>query len=74
MYGSIVLGEPHQYTEAEFHKKNQLKHRVPKGDKYDIKPGGTKWAYPIESYKKFDKPKKLSDSPEYKNSFQARQA
>ena len=74
VYGSIVLGEPHQYTEAEFHKKkNQLKHRVPVGDKYDIKPGGTKWAYPIESHKKFDKPKKLSDSTEYKNSFQARQ-
>ena len=74
VYGSIVLGEPHQYTEEEFHqKKNQLKHRVPVGDEYDIKPGGTKWAYPIESYKKFDKPKKLSDSTEYKNSFQARQ-
>ena len=74
VYGSIVLGEPHKYTEAEFHnRKNQLKHRVPKGDKYDIKPGETKWAYPIESYKKFDEPKKLSDSPEYKNSFQARQ-
>ena len=74
VYGSIVLGEPHKYTEADFHeKKNQLKHRVPKGDKYDIKPGGIKWAYPIESYNKFDKPKKLSDSKEYKNSFQARQ-
>ena len=74
VYGSIVLGEPHQYTEAEFHKKkNQLKHRVPVGDKYDIKPGGTKWAYPIESYNKFDEPKKLSESTEYKNSFQARQ-
>lgn len=74
VYGSIVLGEPHKYTEAEFHKKeNRLKHRVPIGDEYDIKPGGIKWAYPIESYKKFDKPKKLSDSTEYKNSFQARQ-
>lgn len=74
VYGSIVLGEPHQYTEEEFRKKkNQLKHRVPVGDVYDIKPGGTKWAYPIESYKKFDKPKKLSDSKEYRNSFQARQ-
>lgn len=74
VYGSIVLGEPHKYTDAEFHqKKNQLKHRVPVGDKYDIKPGGIKWAYPIESYKKFDAPKKMSDSTEYKNSFQARQ-
>ena len=73
-YGSIVLGEPHKYTEAEFHKlENQRKHRVPKGDKYDVKPGGTKWAYPIESYSKFDKPKKLSESKEYMNSFQARQ-
>lgn len=74
VYGSIVLGEPHKYTEAEFHKlENQKKHRVPKGDEYDVKPGGIKWAYPIESYKKFDKPKKLSDSKEYKNSFQARE-
>ena len=74
VYGSVVLGEPHQYTEEEFHKiENQKKHRVPKGDEYDVKPGGTKWAYPIESYNKFDKPKKLSDSTEYKNSFQARQ-
>ena len=74
VYGSIVMGKPHKYTEAEFHKReNQRKHRVPKGDEYDIKPGGIKWAYPIESYKKFDKPKKLSDSTEYKNSFQARQ-
>ena len=74
VYGSIVMGEPHKYTEAEFHKReNQLKHRVPKGDEYDVKPGGIKWAYPIESYNKFDKPKKLSDSTEYKNSFQARE-
>jgi hypothetical protein len=74
VYGTIVLGEPHKYTESEFHKRqNQLKHRVPKGDEYDIKQGGIKWAYPIESYSKFDKPKKLSDSKEYKNSFQARQ-
>ena len=74
VYGSIVLGEPHQYTAKEFHdKENQKKHRVPKGDKYDIKPSGTKWAYPIESYKKFDKPQKLSESKDYKNSFQARQ-
>ena len=74
VYGSIVLGEPHKYTEAEFHKReNQRKHRVPTGDEYDIKPGGIKWAYPIESYKRFDKPKKLSDSTEYKNSFQARE-
>lgn len=75
VYGSVVFGEPHKYTEAEFHKlENQKKHRVPKGDKYDIKKGGIKWAYPIESYNKFDKPKKLSDSKEYKNSFQAREA
>ena len=74
VYGSIVLGEPHQYTAEEFHKaENQKKHRVPKGDKYDIKQGGTKWSYPIESYTKFDKPKKLSESKEYKNSFQARE-
>ena len=74
VYGSIVLGEPHKYTEEDFHKKeNQRKHRVPNGDQYDIKPGGIKWAYPIESYNKFDKPKKLSDSTEYKNSFQARE-
>ena len=74
VYGSIVMGEPHKYTSEEFHdKKNQLKHRVPVGDEYDIKPGGIKWAYPIESYKKFDEPKKLSESTEYKNSFQARQ-
>ena len=74
VYGSIVLGEPHKYTAEEFHKiENQKKHRVPKGDEYDVKPGGTKWAYPIESYNKFDKPQKLSDSKEYKNSFQARQ-
>lgn len=74
VYGTIVMGEPHKYTEEDFHKReNQLKHRVPKGDEYDIKKGGIKWAYPIESYKKFDKPKKLSDSKEYKNSFQARQ-
>ena len=74
VYGSIVLGEPHLYTYEEFHlPENQEKHRVPIGDKYDIKEGGTKWAYPIESYKKFDAPKKLSDSKEYKNSFQARQ-
>ena len=51
VYGSIVLGDPHKYTEADFHKKeNQKKHRVPKGDDYDIKKGGIKWAYPIESY------------------------
>lgn len=74
VYGTIVLGEPNKYTESEFHKaENQRKHRVPKGDEYDIKPGGIKWSYPIESYSKFDKPKKLSDSKEYKNSFQARQ-
>ena len=74
VYGKIVLGEPHKYTEEEFHKlENQKKHRVPKGDEYDVKPGGTKWAYPIESYERFDKPKKLSDSKEYMNSFQARQ-
>ena len=74
VYGSVVLGEPHKYTEAEFHKKeNQRKHRVPIGDEYDIKQGGIKWAYPIESYNKFDKPKKLSESNEYKNSFQARE-
>ena len=74
VYGSIVLGEPHKYTAEAFHQKeNQLKHRVPVGDKYDVNPGGTKWAYPIESYKKFAQPKKLSDSTEYKHSFQARQ-
>lgn len=74
VYGTIVLGEPHKYTEEEFHKlENQKKHRVPKGDEYDVKPGGSKWAYPIESYERFNKPKKLSDSKEYMNSFQARQ-
>ncbi len=74
VYGEVVFGEPHKYTAEEFHKReNQLKHRVPAGDTYDIKDGGTKWAYPIVEYTKYSKPRKLSDSKDYKYSYQARQ-
>jgi len=74
VYGSIVLGEPHKISAEDFHKReNQLKHRVPKGDTYDVKEGGFKWAYPIESYNKYDKPKALSSDKDYLGSYQARQ-
>ena len=74
VYGWVVLGEPHKYTEEEFRKtENQKKHRVPKGDEYDVKPGGSKWAYPIESYERFDSPKKLSESKDFAYSHQARE-
>ena len=72
VYGTVVLGEPHKYSAEEFRSEEaQAKHRVPEGDQYDSKNG--KWAYPIESYEKYDKPRKLSDSRDYLGTRQARQ-
>lgn len=73
VYGYMTLGQPFEISYEDFHKKEfQKLHRVPKGDTYDAKNGKGKVAYPIESYRKIAK-QKLSDTKDYKYSFQARE-
>lgn len=73
IYGYITLGEPVKVSAEDFHKPMwQKRHLVPKGDTYDVKDGGSKYCYPIESYRRVPK-KSLSSSSDYNYSYQARQ-
>ena len=71
-YGKIIFGEPRFIPASEFHnEENQLKHRVPVGDKYDVSGNG-KYAYPITVVEKYDQRKRLNKAADYKYSYQAR--
>jgi len=73
VYGTVTFGEPRWISSDEFHnEENQQKHRVPVGDKYDSNNKG-KWSYPIESYERYESPKKLSNDKNYNYSYQARE-
>jgi len=44
--GTVTIGEPIIVTQEQFRAMQHL-HLVPEGDKFDIKPGGVKYLYPI---------------------------
>jgi hypothetical protein len=53
--GSVVIGEPVIADQAEF-DRTRSQHLVPAGSTFDIKPGGTKFMYPVSSPEVFDQP------------------
>ena len=54
--GSAEIGEPIVVDEATF-RTMQDQHLVPPGTDFDIKPGGTKYLYPVSNPERFDTPK-----------------
>lgn len=56
--GEVTLGEPIVVGEEEFEKRRH-EHLVPKGSKFDIKPGGTKHLYPIHEPKRYETEKNV---------------
>jgi hypothetical protein len=51
--GSVVIGEPVIADQAEF-DRTRSQHLVPAGSTFDIRPGGTKFMYPVSSPEVFD--------------------
>lgn len=56
--GSAEIGEPIVVDEATF-RTMQDQHLVPPGTDFDIKPGGTKYLYPVSNPERFDTPKSV---------------
>ncbi len=51
--GMVTIGEPIIVDEGQFRAMQHL-HLVPKGDKFDIKPGGVKYLYPMVDPERID--------------------
>ena len=56
--GSVTVGEPIEVDEQQF-RKLEKEHLVPAGSAFDIKPGKTKFLYPMIDAKRFDQPKQV---------------
>ena len=53
LIGSVKIGEPIEVDEQEF-RELEPEHLVPKGSAFDIKPGSTKFLYPLTEAQRFD--------------------
>jgi hypothetical protein len=53
LIGSAKIGEPIEVDEQQFRELEDA-HRVPQGSAFDIKPGSTKFLYPLTEAKRFD--------------------
>lgn len=56
--GEVTVGEPTVVDEKQF-RKLQDKHLVPRGSSFDIKPGTTKYLYPMLDPVRYDRPKSV---------------
>jgi len=54
LVGYMTLGEPIVYKDEESFRKDEERHMVGKGSKYDIMDGGVKYGYPIVGAAKTD--------------------
>jgi len=53
--GEVTVGEPKLYKNEEDFRADQDLHRVPPGNKFDIKEGKFKWGYPLEDAVRYEK-------------------
>ncbi len=53
LIGSVKIGEPIEVDEQRF-RDLEDEHLVPQGSAFDIKPGSTKFLYPLTEAKRFD--------------------
>lgn len=53
LIGSVKVGEPIEVGEQKF-RELEAEHLVPAGSAFDIKPGRTKFLYPLTEAKRFD--------------------
>ena len=53
LIGSVKIGEPIEVDEQEF-RELEPEHLVPEGSAFDIKPGSTKFLYPLTEARRFD--------------------
>ena len=58
--GTVTIGEPIEVNAEQF-RKLQDQHLVPKGSKFDIKEGQTKFLYPLSNPKRFDTDLNVAD-------------
>lgn len=60
LVGYMTIGEPTVYEDEESFRKDEKRHRVKKGSKYDIKEGGVKYGYPIHDVFRMADPRKIT--------------
>lgn len=60
LVGFCTLGEPKLYKNEEEFRKDEDKHLVEKGSKFDIPKDGVKYGYPLYDVVKLDEPIKIT--------------